>query len=347
MIAQNGFPRYPLRMPYADRLKALQVLLRDKKLPSLLVTDPANILYLTGVDASSGLLLVRRDAATLFVDNRYLEAARPMRSKALKVFDRGDAQQSIGRVRRCGFEESHVTAGQLRRWKALFKNTKFVHTSGLTEGLRRKKDPMEILRMKRALAITDDVLRVLPRMLKIGMTEKMLAGKILLAMLDRGADGMAFDPIVAFGSNSSVPHHRTGDRKLRARDIVQIDVGARYKGYCSDRSETYFVGEPTAEQRRVYEAVLEAKVAAKRMTVAGARCADIDRATRVVLKNRGMKHAYGHSLGHGLGLEIHEGPSISMKSEDALRGGDAVTIEPGIYIPGKFGIRLEDTVFVQ
>ncbi len=334
-------------MQYGMRLKALQSLLRAKKLPSLLVTDPVNILYLTGVDVSSGLLLVQHHAASVFVDNRYLEAARTLRSRALKVCDRSDAQRAIQRIRRCGFEETYVTAGQLRRWKTTFKNSKFVHTSWLTEGLRRKKDSLEILRMKRALAITDDVLRVLPRMLKLGMTEKALAANILLAMLDRGADGMAFDPIVAFGSNSSVPHHRTGDRPLRTHDIVQIDIGARYKGYCSDRSEVYFVGEPTAEQRRVHDAVLEAKETAKKMVRAGVRCADIDMAAKAVLKKRGIKHPYGHSLGHGLGLEIHEVPSISITSDDALVSGEAVTIEPGVYIPGKFGIRLEDTVFVQ
>lgn len=346
MIAQNGFRRYPSGMQHGPRLKALQSLLRREKLAALLVTTPANVLYLTGLDASEAILLVQPASATLFVDGRYAEAARARRTKALRVSDRADIATAMRKIRRCGYEEHHVTAARVRRWKTSFKNTKFVHTLGLTEGLRRKKDSQEIIRMKRALAITDEVLRLVPRMLVRGITEKALAAKILLAMLDRGADGMAFDPIVGFGANSSMPHHRTGDRKLRARDIVQIDVGARYKGYCSDRSEVYFVGEPTAEQRRAYDAVRDAKNAAKAMLRAGARGADLDAAARTLIRERGFA-AYPHALGHGLGLDIHEGVTLSEKSSDTLLSGEALTVEPGIYVPGKFGIRLEDTVFVK
>lgn len=334
-------------MQHGPRLANLQSLLRKRKVPVLLVTTPANILYLTGVDVSEGLLLVQQRRATLFVDSRYIERARGMRSAALKVFDRAEFGRIFPAMKRCGYEEQHVTAGGLRKWKALFKNTKFIHTSGLVEGLRRNKDSSEIIRVKRALAITDDVLLHLPEQLKPGITEKQLAGRILLMMLERGADGMAFDPIVAFGSNSSVPHHHTGDRALRKRDIVQIDIGARYKGYCSDRSEVYFVGEPTAEQRRVYDAVLAAKIVGRGLVRAGASCADIDRAAKAVLRKHGLARYFTHSLGHGLGLDIHEGVSLSSRSADSLLAHEVVTIEPGVYIAGKFGIRLEDTVFVK
>lgn len=347
MIAENAPSRYPVLVSYSVRLKALQSLLRKQKLPVLLVTNPVNIRYLTGLDVSRGLLLVRHNAAALFLDSRYLEAGRTAHSRMCTVHDWSAVASYIRGARRCGFEELQVTAGQLRRWESTYKNTKFIHTSGLVEGLRRKKDREEIACMKRALSLTNRVLRQIPRMLRRGMTEKMLERKIFLAVLDAGGDGFAFDPIVAFGSHSSMPHHRPGKRKLRARDIVQIDMGVRYKGYCSDRSEVYFVGKPTAKQQRVYEAVRQAKDIAKKMVREGAPCADIDTATRTFLHDRGISTVYDHALGHGVGLEIHEGATVSHRSDEMLMQNEVVTVEPGVYIEGAFGIRLEDMVFVQ
>lgn len=334
-------------MQHAARFTALRSLLRRTELPSLLVTDPANILYLTGVDASEGVLLVQRAGAILFLDGRYREAAMAFRTKGLRISDRRDFPREMARVRRCGYEEGHVTAGRLRRWKSQFKSTKFVHISGLLEGLRRKKEQSEIVRMKHALRITDAVLRAIPAMLKPGMTEKELAAHLLIECLRRGADGLAFDPIVAFGSATSEPHHRPDGRTLRRRDIVQIDLGARVKGYCSDRSDVFFVGEPTPEQKRVHAAVREAKDAAKNLVRPGTTCGELDAAARAVLRRHKLERYFPHALGHGLGLEIHEGPTIVRASDVALAAGDAITIEPGTYIPGKFGIRLEETLFVR
>lgn len=347
MIAQNGLGRYPSIMSEVTRLKALQTVLRKQKLPCLLVTTPSNVRYLTGLAASEALVLVRQRDATLFVDARYIEAAKRLRTSALKVSDRKGIEAALSAAKSCGYEEHDVTAGRLRRWKTSFKNTKFVHTSVLVEGLRRKKDAEEIATIKRALRITNDVLKAVPSMMKAGMTEMDLSTALLLACLERGADGMAFDNIVAFGPSSSEPHHHSGTRKLRARDIVQVDMGARYNGYCSDRSDVYFMGEPTAEQRAVHEAVFEAKRAAEKLVRAGTACADLDREARRVLKARKLEKYFTHSLGHGLGLDIHEGVSLSSRSADSLLSGEVVTIEPGVYLPGKFGIRLEDTVFVK
>lgn len=329
------------------RLKALQAVLRKQKLQCLLVTTPSNVRYLTGLAASEAIVLVHQRGATLFVDARYIEAAKRLRTSSLKVSDRKGIEAALLAAKMCGYEEHDVTAGRLRRWKAAFKNTKFVHTSGLVEGLRRKKDGDEISRIKRALRITNDVLKSVPSMLRVGMTEVELSTALLLSCLERGADGMAFDSIVAFGPSSSEPHHHSGTRKLRARDIVQVDMGAKYRGYSSDRSDVFFIGEPTAEQRAVYEAVYEAKRAACMLVRAGALCADLDREARRVLKARKFEKYFTHSLGHGLGLNIHEGVSLSSRSSDSLLPGEVITIEPGVYLPGKFGIRLEDTVFVK
>lgn len=334
-------------MPHEDRIRRFQSLLRARGIPRMLVTSPSNVRYLTGLDASEAMLLVALRSATLFVDARYASAAGALRSRRLKVMDRTDIARMLSRIPRCGYEEGHVTAGCLRRWKAACKNTKFIHTSSLAEGLRRKKDATEVRLMHRALSVTDDVLRGVPGMLRPGMTEARLAADILIACLERGADGMAFDTIVAFGPSTCEPHHRPGGRRLRTRDIVQVDMGAKVGGYCSDRSEVFFIGKPTAEQRRTYDAVSEAKERAKSLLKAGVPCADLDRSARSVLAAHSLEGFFTHSLGHGLGLDIHEGVSLSSRSADSLLSGEVVTIEPGVYLPGKFGIRLEDTVFVK
>lgn len=346
MIAENGLSRYPPPVPKTTRLSALQAVLRAQRVPALLVTDPLNIRYLTGMKATEALLLVRAGGSTLIVDGRYKEVASRLRSPKLRVADRSATEKLFSNVRRCGFEAHHVTVERLTRWKRLFKNTKFIQTSSLVEGLRRKKDAHEIAVMNRARAITDAVLRTVPSMLVPGVSEKDVAHRILSAMLERGAEGLAFEAIVAFGPNSSLPHHRAGSRTLRRRDIVQIDVGAKVDGYCADRSEVYFVGEPTAAQRRAYDAVLAAKRAAEKAIAAGAKCSDIDAVARGLLEKNGYP-PFPHALGHGVGLDVHEGVVLAARSKDSLLEGEVVAIEPGVYFEGKFGIRLEDTVVVK
>ncbi len=324
----------------------MQSLLRKEKLPALLVSDPLNVRYLCELKATEGLLLVTQRSATLIVDARYAEAAHALRSKNLRVVDRSETTKLLSRISRCGFESHHVTVERLARWRGMFKSTKFVQTLGLTEGLRRKKSAEEISVMDRARSITNAVLKLVPSFLVPGVTEKMVADRILIEMLRRGADGLAFEAIVAFGKNSSRPHHRAGSAKLRRRDIVQIDVGAKLDGYCADRSEVYFVGEPTAEQRRVYDAVKKVLRSAMRAAKTGVRCKDLDARAREFLEHEGYP-SYPHALGHGVGLDVHEGVVLAARSKDSLLDGEVVAIEPGVYYTGKFGIRLEDTVVVR
>lgn len=346
MIAQNALSRYPPSVPKTTRLSALQRLLRKQKLPAVLITDPLNIRYLTGLKATEAMLLVRTASSTLVVDGRYIEVARALRSKTLGIADRATIAALMKGIRRCGFEGHSVTTERFARWKKLFKNTQFVQTSGLTEGLRRKKDAEEVRRMKRALSITDAVIAMVPDFLDVGVTEKHVANRILFEMLERGADGTAFESIVAFGKNSSLPHHRAGGTKLRAHDIVQIDIGAKFDGYCADRSEVFFVGEPTEQQQRAYDAVSDARSAVSKAVKAGASCKALDVLARDLVKSRGFPE-YPHALGHGVGLDVHEGVVLAGRSSDALLPGEVVAIEPGVYIEGKFGIRLEDTLFVK
>lgn len=334
-------------MQYTRRIQALQRLLPQSSLPALLLTNPLNIRYLTGATMSEGVLLVKPRSVLLFADARYAEAVKHAVSRSIRVCDPAELPRVLAGYERCGFEEAHVTAARLHGWKTRFKSTKFVHSNGLVEGLRRKKDADELRRIKRALTLTSTILRDVPSWLHPGITERALAWMIHQQAIERGAEGLAFETIVAFGPHTSVPHHHPTDRRLRARDIVQIDMGVRFDGYCSDRSEVFFVGRPTAEQRRVYDAVQNAKKAAIAAVRPGVTCAALDACARERLAEASLESFFAHALGHGVGLDIHEGVTLSGRSRDTLQQHEVVTIEPGVYLPGRFGVRLEDTIVVS
>lgn len=200
--------------------------------------------------------------------------------------------------------------------------------------------------MRRALAITEALLRRVPALLLPGIRESELAWKLEVMARKMGADGLSFPPIVAFGSHTSMPHHHPTRRRLRRGHVVLIDCGAVVEGYCADRTSMFFTAPPAKAVKRALKAVHEAQKAAASLVRPGVPVRDLDQAARAVLRRFGMEDAFTHALGHGVGLEIHEGVSLSSKSDDVLLSREAVTIEPGVYFPGKFGIRLETMVFV-
>lgn len=323
-------------------------LLASAGIPALLVTDLVNIRYLTGVSVSSGLLLVLPSSYTFLVDSRYTELAAAKAYKDVSVRDVGSFVEFMKKIPVCGYEEEQVTVARLRRWKKQFKSTKFVHVSEAVGEFRRSKDDDELRLIRRAHRITRELLRRIPSALRVGIREDQLAWKIEEWAHELGAEAMAFPSIVGFGSNTSRPHHQPGNRKLKKGDIVQIDIGAMYRGYCSDRSQVYLTGPMTPQQKKALKAVMEAKEAAKKAVKKGASTRQLDRIARDVLKSYGMEHAFTHSLGHGVGLDIHEGVNLSEKAADQkLLKHEVITIEPGVYFPGKFGIRLEDMVIVE
>lgn len=314
---------------------------------AFIVTDPANIRYLTGIDSVDAKVLIRPRTFTLFVYALEEEAAIKQARRGVTVRSMVDVSKALERVHACGFESDNVSLADFMQWKRKFKNTKFVRCSGVVEGLRRKKSPQERSYIKHALLITEELLARIPIALKKFPTEKELAWSMHSWAHDLGADGFAFDPIVAFGLHTSRPHHRPTDRRLHTGDLVQIDIGARYRGYCADRSEVYFTGKPSRLERRVYDAVSEAKDAAMAAVKPGMTTLQLDRIARKILRRHGFEKYFCHGLGHGVGLEIHEGVSISSKGPDVpLLKNEVITIEPGVYIPGKFGMRLEEMVFV-
>ncbi|MCF7844907.1 MAG: Xaa-Pro peptidase family protein [Kiritimatiellales bacterium] len=328
-------------------IKSPSQLLRLSKTQTFLVSDLTNIRYLTGLDLSYGFVLVSQRSWRLFVDDRYIEAATKSVKNEIQVLNIDDLEKYLNKCKECGFESDNVTVEQLRNWKRKYKNTKFVRRKGIIEEFRRSKSEIELKRFRRAQRITKEMLRRVTSALRSFPTEKDLAWKLETWARELGADSLSFDPIVAFGTNTSCPHHHPTSRRLKKGHIVQIDVGARYKGYCADRSEVFFTDQPTGLQKKVYRAVEEAKDAALEKVVSGVTTHALDKAARKVLSKYDFEEYFTHSLGHGVGLEIHEGVLLTENAPNTkLRKNEIVTIEPGVYLPGKFGIRLEEEIVV-
>jgi len=325
-----------------------RVIIERAGTPAFLVTSLINIRYLTGAELSAGLILIRKGSMTLFVDGRYREVAAKVERKNLAVRDWSKLVKVLKNIDRCGCEAQDVTLARMKGWKRKFKNTKFVQKEEVIEHFRRQKASDELRSFRKAQKITNSIMERIPTVLKFGITERELSWKLREWVQELGADDLAFESIVAFGSNTSRPHHHPTNKKLCKRDIVQIDMGAKFGGYCADQSRVFFVGKPTDRQKQVYEAVEEAKKIASAAVRAGVTNHDLDQIARKSLKCHKLEKYFVHSLGHGVGLEIHEGVSLSKKApKTKLLSGEIVTIEPGVYLPGKFGIRLEDEILVE
>lgn len=325
-----------------------QKLLDCAEVPALLVTHPVHIRYLTGMSVRSGFVLVLKHSYVLCTDARYRESAEHQVRRGVLVRENTEAERILAKVRTFGFEEEQMTVARLGRWKRRFPNTKFVRIGDVVGEFRRRKDREELRLVRRAERITREMLRRVPSVLRSTTTERGLAWKLRQWAQELGAEGLAFDPIVAFGTHTSRPHHEPTNRVLQKGHLVQVDVGAVYRGYCGDLSRVYFTAEPTREQERAYRAVMEAKNAVIDAVGPGVSARSLDQIARSVLRTYGMEEAFCHALGHGVGLEVHEGMTLSSRTTDrVLLKGEVITIEPGVYFPGRFGIRLEDMVVVE
>jgi Xaa-Pro aminopeptidase len=328
-------------------------LLPDAGLDALLVTDLVNVRYLTGYTGSNGLALIGESACAFVTDFRYVEQAA---AEVAPEFDRRRGERDLvesveeslptGPVR-LGFEEAHVSVRGYRRLRELLPDrVELVGTVGLIERLRAVKDPAEVASMRRAAALADDALRWLLEQGLIGRPERRLALELEQRIRSLGAEEVSFPAIVAGGAHGALPHARPRDVEISRGELVVIDWGARVDGYNSDCTRTVAAGEPNEEAASVYAVVLEAQLAGLGAVRPGAGGRDVDRAARAVVEAAGQGDRFGHGLGHGVGLEVHEDPRLSQRSDDVLAPGNAVTVEPGIYLPGRFGVRIEDLVVV-
>jgi len=336
-------------VPYNSPMRpSPSLLLRHAGVPALLMSDLTAVRYLTGLTLTSGMVLVLPRSYVLFTDARYREMAEQERNDRVGVRDIAELERFLKKIPVCGFEQENVTVGRLSRWKIRFPNTKFVRIKDPLEAFRRQKDPEELRLIRRAQRITQELLRRVPAALRAGITERGLAWKLQSWARELGADDLSFPPIVAFGSHASRPHHQPTTRALQKGHLVQIDVGAIYKGYCADMSRVFFTAKPSPREEKAFHAVEEALGAVIGKVRAGVTTRSLDQLARSVLRKYGMEENFCHALGHGIGLEVHEGVTLSSRAPDrTLLKNEVIAVEPGVYFPGKFGIRIEEMLIVE
>jgi Xaa-Pro aminopeptidase len=342
----------------APRIGRLRATLGPAGIDALLITKLANVRYLTGFTGSAGILLVTADRALFVTDGRYSQRSHEELDAAgvhgvdISIGITASEQRAFLTAavpvgQRLGLEDYTVTWAQQREYAASFEGVELVPAGTLVETLRRVKDAGEVDRIRRACAIADDAFQALLPRLGAGLTEQQFALELEFAMRERGASGNSFDPIIASGPNGSKPHHVPSDRVIGHNELVVCDFGCIVDGYCSDMTRTVSVGDPGPDARRVYDVVLESQAAGRAVVAADVRCSEVDRASRDVITAAGWADAFSHSTGHGVGLEIHEAPRVAATADDTLLVGDVVTVEPGVYLPGIGGVRIEDTVVVS
>jgi len=324
---------------------------------ALVLTNLANGRWLTGFSGSAMVVVLTADDLLVITDGRYATQAPAELSAAgvdgrVVIANRGSEQQeaaaaAVAGLGRVALEAEHRSWSRYRRFAGeWFPGAELVPSTGVVERLRRRKSAEEVARVAAAAAVADGALaEVLPRLAE-GPTEGEVAAELDHLMRRRGASGSAFDTIVAAGENSALPHARPGPRRIEPGDLVVIDFGAIIDGYRSDMTRTVCVGEPRAPGGRVYEVVRASQQAGVEAVADGVSCKQVDAVCREIIEEAGWGEAFLHSTGHGVGLDIHEAPSLSSRSDEVLAAGEVVTVEPGIYLAGTGGVRIEDTVVV-
>ena len=332
-----------------DRIQNLRNKMGGLNLQGMIISNPINIKYLTGIEAE-GILLITRKENIYITDSRYIEYV----SNTVTPFDeivvddfknisKDDYENFFMFCENVGFEENYVTYAMYKKYMHMYKINNFIEAESIINKLRMIKDSEEIENIREACRITDECFSFLKEYIKPGMSEKQIARKIQNYYMNN-ADGLSFEPIVASGENSSKPHAIPTDRVIKENDIITIDMGCKVKGYCSDMTRTIFIGNPTEEQKRVYNLVLDNQEKSLREMKDGASIKDI---AKIVTSNFSLQgFDLVHSLGHGVGLDIHEAPFIKEANDNTLKENMIVTDEPGIYIPGNFGVRIEDTILI-
>lgn len=336
-------------MDYEGRIARLRESLAGAEVDALLVTNLTNVRYLCGFSGTNGQLLVTSSGATFFTDPRYraragdlVQGAEVVVYELNFVHDALKARLTGGRI---GIEAVTMSVAQKAHLESKLE-IELAATKNLVEELRRHKDAEEVSLLREAVRISDEAFGWIVERLGPGRTEREVALDLDVEMRRRGADSISFDPIVGTGPLSAHIHHTPSDREMQTGDLVLLDFGARWHGYCSDLTRTVVLGSASDHHREVYGIVLASQSAGIDAIGAGVACAAVDGAARKVIDDAGHGETFGHGLGHGVGLDIHESPRFGKTSEDTLVAGDVMTVEPGIYETGSGGIRIEDCVLV-
>lgn len=333
------------------KIKCLREKMKLLEIDGMIISNPINIEYITGVYAEGTLIINDKD--NIFItDARYIEDVNSTItiSDEINVRDHANIPENeyisfFANCPRVGIEENYISYSKYQNLVRIYRLKEAVETNNLIEKMRTIKDDNEIAKIRRACEITDNCFTHLLEYIKVGMTERQIAFEIEKYFIENGANGLAFDTIVASGENSSKPHAVPTNRKIQSGDNITIDFGAKYKGYCSDMTRTIFVGSVSDEVRNLYNFILEGQLRATNKIKDGVDGKSVSRGVQIEYNARNFELI--HALGHGVGLEVHELPYLSYRSSQILKENMVVTNEPGIYIPGKIGIRIEDTILVN
>jgi len=341
-----------------ERIDRIRTLMVDSDLDSFLISSPDNRRYFSGFAGSAGYLVITLDAAVLITDFRYIEQAGVQSPDFRVVQARGGVDwlpslvEELGTVR-MGFENFHMSVSvhqamvdSLNRISSTTRMS-LVATSGMLDSMRTVKDPVELGLISQAVELADQAFETVAPTIEVGQTEKAIAWNLEKVMREYGAEAVSFETIVASGPNSALPHHRPSDRQIREGEPIVMDFGARYQGYCSDMTRTVCVGEADHKLREIYDTVLAAQLTASATIRSGMTSGEADQLARTVIEEAGYGEHFGHALGHGIGLAVHEFPRVGPNATDLLSEGTVFTIEPGIYLPGWGGVRIEDTVVID
>ena len=335
---------------HSNKLELLRSAMHQRKLNAFLVTDIIHVRYLTGFSGSNGVCLITPTKQYFFTDNRYRQqSAQEVRSFKIiiapeQIFRTIAEKKLLAGFHRIGIEASAVTLEEHRTLKRWFPNCRFISTTGIIESMSAIKQPDELDCIRKAAAITDSVFEKILPLLHPGVRECDIAAEISYWHRRFGAEGDSFEPIVASGERGALPHARASEKKMKRGEFVVLDFGCRYKGYCSDITRTVAIGKVSSQFKRIYEIVLEAQQMAIEAVQPGIPAKSVDVVARQHIKLHGFGAYFFHSLGHGLGIRIHESPLLSIRSAEILQPGNVFTIEPGIYIPDKGGVRIEDDI---
>ncbi|WIM68924.1 Xaa-Pro peptidase family protein [Corynebacterium breve] len=338
---------------FATRRRKLSAKLASMRIDDMLVTHMTHVRYLSGFSGSNGALVLSKDlSAEIATDGRYTTQIAEEVRDIEALIERPCAEALLQRIepgRRVGFEADYVSVAALERLKKVLpEDVTLVPVSGAIEEIRITKDPIELANLTEIAAFTSAALEALVNAgeLRAGRTEREVAADLEYRLRLAGAERTSFDTIVASGPNSAKPHHGAGDRVLEDGDLVTIDFGAHRAGFNSDMTRTFVIGEVTDFAREIYEVVLAAQAAGVRAATPGRALVDVDKACRDIIEEAGYGDFFVHSTGHGIGLDVHEAPSASTTGVGELTENMTLTIEPGIYVPGKGGVRIEDTLII-
>lgn len=333
------------------RVNEIQQTLKDQSYDALLVTSPYNLRYVSNFTGSTGLAVITEEKAFFVTDFRYTEQATKQAVGYEVIQNKGPIFEEVAKIvqqeaiQSIGFEKDHMTFSTYETVKETL-DCSLEPVGGVIEALREVKSEDEVATIQQAIKITEEAFEHILEYIQEGQTEIEVANELDFFMRSKGASGVSFDTIVASGVRSAMPHGVASEKKIEKGDMITIDFGCYYNGYVSDMTRTFALGDPGEKLREIHQIVLDANLKVTEAAKAGVTGAELDKIARDYITEKGYGEAFGHSTGHGMGLEVHEGPGINFKNEKPLVAGNVITNEPGIYLPGIGGVRIEDDLLI-